>query len=312
MAEPARLSRVAEPIPVARSARPWKTSAAAWALMPAWIIVVVAYIGTMVWTVVISFTGSKLLPVYNFVGFDQYARLFGSDRWQVSIWHLIVFGILFIACCLVIGFLLAVALDQKIRFENTFRTIFLYPYSMSFIVTGLVWQWLMNPTLGIQTTVRNLGWTSFTFDWAVDSKMAIFALVIAAIWQSSGLVMALMLAGLRGVDIELWKAAKIDGIPAWRVYTSIILPILTPTITTATVLLSIAVIKVYDLVVALTNGGPGTASEMPAKFVMDNLGVRQNIGLATAASTVMLITVICVVTPWLYQTYFRAQKRRPA
>jgi glucose/mannose transport system permease protein len=302
MAEPARLSR---------PSRPFRLSMASVALLPAWIILVAAYIGTMVWTVVISFTSSKLLPVYNFVGFDQYVRLFTSDRWQVSIWHLALFGVLFIACCLVTGFLLAVALDQKIRFENTFRTIFLYPYAMSFIVTGLIWQWLMNPNLGIQNTVRNWGWTGFTFDWAVNSNLAIFALVIAAIWQASGLVMALMLAGLRGVDTELWKAAKIDGIPTWRVYLSIVLPILTPTITTATVLLSIAVIKVYDLVVALTNGGPGTASEMPAKFVMDNLGQRQNIGLATAASTVMLITVICVISPWLYYTYFRKQGRRP-
>ncbi|CAM5772610.1 sugar ABC transporter permease [Labrys miyagiensis] len=302
MAEPARLSR---------PRRPSRLSMAALALIPAWIVVVLAYVGTVIWTVVISFTSSKLLPVYNFVGFDQYARLFASDRWQVSVWHLVVFGVLFIAICLITGFLLAVALDQKIRFENTFRTIFLYPYSMSFIVTGLVWQWLMNPNLGIQNTVRSWGWTSFTFDWAVNSGMAVFALVIAAIWQASGLVMALMLAGLRGVDTELWKAARIDGIPSWRVYTSIILPILTPTITTATVLLSIAVIKVFDLVVALTNGGPGTASEMPAKFVMDNLGQRQNIGLATAAATVMLVTVICVVSPWLYRTYFRMQGRKP-
>lgn len=300
MAEPAR----------ARTSRPRRRSAAAWALAPAWIVVVVAYLGTMAWTVVISFTPSKLLPVYTFVGFDQYTRLFTSDRWQVSLWHLLIFGVLFIACCLVTGFLLAVALDQKVRFENTFRTIFLYPYSMSFIVTGLIWQWLMNPGLGIQNTVRGWGWQSFTFDWAVNSRMAVFALVIAAVWQASGLVMALMLAGLRGVDAELWKAARVDGIPAWRVYVSIILPILAPTIATATVLLSIAVIKVYDLVVALTNGGPGTSSEMPAKFIMDNLGFRQNIGLATSAATVMLITVVCLVTPWLYRTYFRSQAGR--
>jgi glucose/mannose transport system permease protein len=294
----------------ARARRSRRPSTAAWALAPAWILVLVAYVGTMIWTMVISFTSSKLLPVYNFVGFDQYVRLFTSDRWLVSIWHLALFGALFVACCLVIGFLLAVALDQKVRFENTFRTIFLYPYAMSFIVTGLIWQWLMNPDLGIQVTVREMGWTSFTFDWAVNSRLAVFALVIAAIWQASGLVMALMLAGLRGVDAELWSAARIDGIPTWRVYLSIIIPILAPTITTATVLLSIAVIKVYDLVVALTNGGPGTASEMPAKFIMDNLGQRQNIGLATAASTVMLITVICVVSPWLYHTYFRKQGGR--
>jgi glucose/mannose transport system permease protein len=200
-----------------------------------------------------------------------------------------------------------------VRFENTFRTIFLYPYAMSFIVTGLIWQWLMNPGLGIQRTMRDLGWESFTFDWAVNQTLAVYALVIAAVWQASGLVMALMLAGLRGIDAELWKAARVDGIPTWRVYLSIVVPLLRPMIVTAVVLLAISVIKVYDLVVALTNGGPGTASEMPAKFVMDNLFTRQNIGLAAAASTVMLVTVISLLAPWLYVQYFRRDRpRRPA
>jgi glucose/mannose transport system permease protein len=283
---------------------------AAIALIPALATVLIAYIGTMIWTAEISLTSSKLLPVYDFIGLEQYRRLFASTRWIVSLENLVLFGILFILGCLVLGFLLAVALDQKIRFENSFRTIFLYPYAMSFIVTGLIWQWLMNPGLGIQRAVRDLGWTSFTFDWAVNQDLAVYALVLAAIWQSSGLVMALMLAGLRGVDPELWKAARVDGIPPWRVYLWIVLPLLRPMIVTAVVLLAISVIKVYDLVVALTNGGPGTASEMPAKFVMDNLFVRQNIGLATAASIVMLVMVVSVLAPWLYVTYFRRDRAR--
>jgi glucose/mannose transport system permease protein len=278
------------------------------ALLPAWVVVLVAYVGTMAWTMQISFTASKLLPVDVYVGFEQYRRLFESSRWIVSLQNILVFGTLFVVICLVIGFLLAVCLDQKVRFENTFRTIFLYPYAMSFIVTGLIWQWLMNPELGIQKTARNLGWESFTFDWAVNTSMAVYALVIAAVWQASGLVMALMLAGLRGVDTELWKATKVDGIPTWRVYLSIVLPLLRPMVVTAVVLLGISVIKAFDLVVALTNGGPGTASELPAKFVMDNLFTRQNIGLATAASTVMLITVVSVLAPWLYVQYFRKDR----
>jgi glucose/mannose transport system permease protein len=293
--------------------RPRRVSAAAIALLPVWAVVLLAYVGTMIWTVEISFTASKLLPVNLFVGFRQYEQLFGSTRWLVSLANLLIFGTLFISGCLVIGFLLAVALDQKVRFENTFRTIFLYPYAMSFIVTGLIWQWLMNPGLGIQRTMRDLGWESFTFDWAVNPDLAVYALVVAAVWQASGLVMALMLAGLRGIDAELWKAARVDGIPTWRVYLAIVVPLLRPMIVTAVVLLAISVIKVYDLVVALTNGGPGTASEMPAKFVMDNLFTRQNIGLAAAASTVMLVTVISLLAPWLYIQYFRKDRwRRPA
>ena len=282
-----------------------RLSTATLVLLPFWAVVIAAYIGTMLWTVQISFTASKLLPVDDYVGFAQYERLFSSTRWIVSMQNAVIFGVLFITGALVLGFLLAVVLDQRVRFENTLRTIFLYPYAMSFIVTGLIWQWLMNPGLGIQKAVRDWGFESFSFAWAVDRDMALYALVLAGLWQASGLVMALMLAGLRGVDEEIWKASRIDGIPAWRVYLFVVVPMLRPLIVTAVVLLSISVVKAFDLVVALTNGGPGISSDMPAKFVMDNLFTRQNIGLATAAATVMLITVAAVLVPWIYTEYFR-------
>lgn len=275
------------------------------ALTPAWLIVIFAYIGTILWTIQISFTSSKVFPVSNYVGFSQYTRLFASDRWIISVQNLAIFGVIFIIGCLVLGFLLAVFLDQRIRAESMFRTIFLYPYALSFIVTGLVWQWTLNPTLGIQQTVRNWGFESFTFDWLTRGDRAIYVIAIAGMWQASGLVMAILLAGLRGVDAELWKAAKVDGIPTWRVYVHIVIPILAPMFVTATVLLATAVVKVYDLVVALTNGGPGISTEVPAKFVIEYLFQRQNLGLATAASTVMMITVLCVLAPWLYVQYFR-------
>jgi glucose/mannose transport system permease protein len=275
------------------------------ALAPAWLIVIFAYIGTILWTIQISFTSSKVFPVSNYVGFSQYTRLFGSERWIISVQNLAIFGLIFIVGCLILGFLLAVFLDQRIRAESVFRTIFLYPYALSFIVTGLVWQWTLNPTLGVQQTVRNWGWESFTFDWLSRGDRAIYVIALAGMWQASGLVMAILLAGLRGVDGELWKAAKVDGIPTWRVYVHIVIPILTPMFVTATVLLATAVVKVYDLVVALTNGGPGISTEVPAKFVIEYLFQRQNLGLATAASTVMMITVLCVLAPWLYVQYFR-------
>jgi glucose/mannose transport system permease protein len=280
------------------------------ALLPAWAIVIFAYIGTMLWTAEISLTNSKSLPVNVFVGLAQYERLFSTPRWIVSIENMAVFGVLFVSACLVLGTLLAIMIDQKVRAESALRTIYLYPYSMSFIVTGLVWQWAMNPGLGIQKSVRALGWESFAFDWAVNKDMAVYALVVAGTWQASGLVMALMLAGLRGVDQELWKATRVDGIPPWRVYVAIVLPLLRPMIITAVVLLAISVVKAFDLVVALTRGGPGIASEVPAKFIMDNLFERQNIALATAASTIMLITVLAVISPWLYAEYFRRMEAR--
>jgi glucose/mannose transport system permease protein len=277
-------------------------------LVPTWAVVLVVYIGTMIWSVQLSFTGSRMMPANNYVGFEQYRKLFATARWITSLENLVIFGVLFILGCLIVGTLLAIALDRKVRFENSFRTVFLYPYAMSFVVTGLVWQWLMNPELGIQTTIRNLGWTGFTFDWIVDRDLAIYAVVFAGLWQASGLVMVLMLAGLRGIDTELWRAARVEGIPTWRIYVSIVLPQLGPAYATAVTLLAMGVIKTYDLVVALTNGGPGTSSEVPAKFIMDNLFGRQNLGLATAASTVMLIMVIAIIGPFAYAQNIRARR----
>lgn len=281
------------------------------ALLPLAATVLLAYIGTVGWSVWISFTGSRTLPTGSFVGLAQYVRLFDTERWIISLHNVVVFGVLFIAACLVIGFLLAAFIDQKVAGEGALRTIFLYPYAMSFVATGLVWQWMLNPELGLQSTVRGLGWEGFTFDWIVSQDKAIYAIVIAAVWQASGLVMALMLAGLRGIDDSLWKAARIDGIPRWRVYVSIVLPMLWPAIATAFVLLAVGVVKVYDVVVAMTQGGPGTASEVPAKFIMDHLFTRANIGLASAASTVLLLTVLALLAPYLYARS-RAARREAA
>jgi glucose/mannose transport system permease protein len=201
---------------------------------------------------------------------------------------------------LALGFLLAVMIDQRVRAEDFLRSIFLYPFSMSFIVTGLVWQWLLNPSLGIEKMVRDLGLDWFRFDWIVRQDMVIYTLVFAAVWHAAGLVMAILLAGLRGIDPEIWKAARIDGLPPWRVYLSIVIPMLGASFATASVLLATSVVRLYDLAVAMTNGGPGLASEVPAKFVMDHLFERGNLGLATAAATSMLVTLVAVIAPFLY------------
>ncbi|WP_438753926.1 carbohydrate ABC transporter permease [Pararhizobium sp. O133] len=277
-------------------------------LTPAILIVVFAYVGTMIWTIGISFTDSRMLPVARFAGISQYVRLFGSDRWLTSLQNMVLFGVMMIGISLALGFLLAVALDQRVRAEGFLRTVILYPYAMSFIVTGLVWQWILAPTLGIQETVRGWGFENFRFDWIVQKETAIYCVVLAGIWHAAGLVMAIMLAGLRGIDQDLWKASRIDGIKPWRFYLHIVIPMLRPSFISATVLLSLGVVKLYDLVLVLTGGGPGFSSDVPAKFVMDYLFQRQNIGLATAAATTLLITVLCVLTPWLYAEYFRAER----
>jgi glucose/mannose transport system permease protein len=283
---------------------------AAWlALSPAMAILLVVYLGCTAWTIWISMTASRMLPSATFVGLRQYDALWANERWQVSVSNLAVFGTLFMVASLVLGFLLAVAIDQRVRGENLLRSIFLYPFSMSFVVTGLVWQWILNPTFGIERIGRNLGFESFQFDWIVRQDRVIYCLVFAALWHASGLVMAIMLAGLRGIDEDIWKAARIDGLPTWRVYVSIVIPMLGASIATATVLLATSVVRLYDLSVAMTNGGPGVASEVPAKFVMDHLFERGNLGLATAAATSMLVTVAAFVAPWLYWQSRRTVRR---
>ena len=290
---------------ISRHARHVRRNGAAYmALLPMAAIVILAYLGTMAWSVRLSFSSSRMLPRNDFVGFDQYVQLFQTSRWLTSLENFAFIAVFFLTICFVLGTLLAIFIDQNVRGEGLFRTAFLYPYAMSFVVTGLMWQWILNPDLGIQQTMRDLGFSGFVLDWVVDSDTVLYAIVLATVWHGAGLVMALILAGLRGIDMDLWKATRIDGIPAWRVYGFIILPMLRPMIITSLVLLSISIVKMYDLVVAMTNGGPGTASEVPAKFIMDNLFERANIGLATAASTVMLITVLIIIAPILYSQYF--------
>ncbi|HEX3476522.1 MAG TPA: sugar ABC transporter permease [Kofleriaceae bacterium] len=278
------------------------------ASVPMILTALVVFVGGTIWTIVYSFTSSKLLPRLDFVGLEQYRRLWVTPRWLVAIENLAIYGVLSLAFSLVIGFVLAALMDQKIRFENTFRTIFLYPFALSFIVTGLVWQWILNPSFGIQAVVRSLGWTSFTFDPLYNADLVIYGILIAALWQGTGLVMCLMLAGLRGIDEEIWKAARLDGIPAWKTYVFIVIPMMRPVFMTTLVLIASGIVRVYDLVVAQTSGGPGIASEVPAKYVYDYMFLAQNLGQGFAASTMMLITVIIVVVPWAYLQFGRRRR----
>ena len=270
------------------------------ASIPMILVALVVFLGGSVWTVVYSFTNSKLLPRLKFVGLDQYDRLWGSARWIISIENLAIYGVLSLIFSLVIGFLLAALMDQKIRFENLFRTIFLYPFALSFIVTGLVWQWVLNPELGIQSVIRSLGFTTFNFDPLYNPQLVIYGILIAGLWQGTGLVMCLMLAGLRGIDEDIWKAARVDGIPTWKTYLMIVIPMMRPVFITTLVIIASGIVKVYDLVVAQTSGGPGIASEVPAKYVYDYMFQAQNLGQGFAASTMMLVTVAIIIVPWAY------------
>jgi glucose/mannose transport system permease protein len=270
------------------------------ASIPMVLTAMVIFLGGTIWTIVYSFTNSRLLPRANFIGFEQYERLWDAPRWIISIQNLAIYGILSLIFSIVIGFVLAALMDQKIRFENAFRTIFLYPFALSFIVTGLVWQWILNPDFGVQSIVRSLGWETFTFNPLYNSEIVIYGILIAGLWQGTGLVMCLLLAGLRGIDEDIWKASRVDGIPMWKTYVFIIIPMMRPVFITTLVIITSGIVRLYDLVVAQTSGGPGIASEVPAKYVYDYMFQAQNLGQGFAASTMMLLTVAIVIIPWAY------------
>ena len=257
------------------------------------------------WTVYHSFTNSRMLPKSEFVGLAQYERLWSSDRWYMSIENLAIYGACSLIFSLFIGFILAALLDQKTRFENTFRTIFLYPFALSFIVTGLVWQWILNPEYGVEKIIRSIGFESFVFNPLYNTDIVIYGILAAGLWQGTGFIMCLMLAGLRGIDQEIWKAAKIDGIPMWKTYIQIVIPMMRPIFITTLVIIAAGIIKVYDLVVAQTSGGPGISSEVPAKYVYDYMFSAQNLGQGFAASTMMLVSVLIVLIPFAYLQFGR-------
>ncbi|MCH8532284.1 MAG: sugar ABC transporter permease [Saccharospirillum sp.] len=269
-------------------------------LSPTIAITVIFIYGFVIWTAVLSFTRSRILPQYEFVGFEQYVRLFANDRWLGAMSNLLIFGVLFIAICLIVGLVLAILLDQNIRAEGALRTIYLYPMALSFIVTGTVWKWLLNPTVGIERFMISLGWESFVFDWIVNPQMAIYTIVIAGVWQASGFVMAIFLAGLRGIDTSIIKAAQLDGASLFSVYTRIIIPSMRPVFFSAFIMLAHIAIKSFDLIIALTGGGPGNSTDVPAIFMYQFSFQRGQLGMGAASAIVMLMTVLAILVPYLY------------
>ncbi|TAL98151.1 MAG: sugar ABC transporter permease [Rhodanobacter sp.] len=266
-------------------------------LVPTGAAALIFLYGFIAWTIWLSFTKSTLLPNNRFAGLAQYRFLFKLDTWWVSVTNLVIFGVLYIVICLAIGLFLAILIDQKIRAENLLRTIYLYPLALSLVVTGVAWKWILNPDLGLQSVVRSLGFTHFTFDWLVQPHMAIYTIVIAAVWQASGFVMALFLAGLRGIDGAIIKAAQIDGASLPRIYLRIIIPSLRPVFFSAVILLVSMAIKSFDLIIALTGGGPGYATWLPAIFMYNYGFNRGQIGLGTAAAVLMMLAVALALLP---------------
>lgn len=302
------------------------------AALPMILTTLIVFVGCSFWTILYSFTKSKLIPVSlfkeggflgfinskAFVGLAQYERLLDGSRntkWAESVENIATYGIFSLTFSFTVGFILAALIDQKIRFENTFRTIFLYPFALSFVVTGVVWQWMLSPS-GIQDAINQFGaWSNIGFLETLPFKLmasgdtVMFAVLIAGLWQGTGFTMVLMLAGLRGIDGEIWKAARVDGIPAWKTYVFVAIPMMRGVFITTLVIAASGIVKLYDLVVVLTNGGPGFGSEVPAKYVFDYMFSRANLGQALSASTMMLITVVIILIPWMYLEYGRKKER---
>ena len=269
-------------------------------LAPSFAAILVFVYGFILWTIYLSFTNSRLMPVYEFIGFDAHIRLWNQQNWYVAIKNLAIFGGLYIAVCMGVGLTLAILLDQKIRGEGVLRPIYLYPMALSFIVTGTAWKWFLNPGLGLDRTMHAWGFTSFNFDGLVNPEMAIYTVVIAGVWQAAGFCMAMFLAGLRGIDGEILKAAQMDGASPYAIYRRIVIPLLRPAFLSAVIVLSHMAIKSYDLVIALTGGGPGNATELPSTFMYSYTFTRNQMAVGSASAVIMLMTVAAVMIPYIY------------
>lgn len=269
-------------------------------LAPSFAVILLFVYGFILWTMYLSLTPSKFMPVLQLTGFDAYSRLWAQPSWWVALENLAIFGILYIGICTALGLFLAILLDQKIRGEGVLRPIYLYPMALSFIVTGTAWKWFLNPGLGLEKTMHMWGWESFKFDWLISTDMAIYTIVIAGVWQASGFVMAMFLAGLRGIDGEILKAAQIDGAGVFATYRRIVIPMLRPIFLSAVIVLAHMAIKSYDLVIALTGGGPGNATELPSTFMYSYTFTRKQMAVGSASAVIMLMTICAIIIPYLY------------
>jgi glucose/mannose transport system permease protein len=276
----------------------WSRVAPQIALTPSLAVTATAFVGAIIWSVYLSFTASRRFPDYTFAGLKHYERLFGDAAWMMSLKNMVVLGVGSLLS-IVIGFLLAALIDREVAGKGLFRTIFLYPLAVSLIVTGIIWRWLFNPSLGIQNFLHSIGLTWINFNWLADPQTVMYGIILGVVWQSTGFYMALMLAGLKSINVEIWQAARLDGVPFWRLYLEVIIPMMKLTFLTAILLLSIGVVKAYDIIVAMSNGGPGGSSYVPAYYAIQAYWVKSNLGLASAAATIMLLLTALLFLPFI-------------
>jgi glucose/mannose transport system permease protein len=279
-------------------------------IAPSVVAVAVFVYGFIGWTVRASLSAWEgLIPDYTFVGFDNFATLFHNPRFQIDIRNTAIFTGLFLVACLVIGLILAILLDQLRKGEGFFRSIYLFPMAISFIVTGVVWRWLLNPATtpdrlsGINLLFHQAGLDGLISEWYTHPHWGIAAIVIPAVWQMSGFTMALYLAGLRAIPDELREAARVDGASEFQIYARIVLPMLKGVTLSAVIMLGHVSLKIFDLVMAITQeGGEGFSADVPALNMWYTAFRALRFARGAAIAVIILITVALVVVPYLLST----------
>ena len=289
----------------------WSRLSPQLALIPAVTVTTVAFAGAIAWTIVISFTESRRFPEYTYAEgrlFRQYSRILNDQNWDTALSNV---GILALGSALAIdfGFVLAAMVEREKFGEGIFRTVFLYPLAVSFIVAGIVWRWMFNPALGIQNFLHSIGWESANFNWLADKETAMYGIILASIWHGLGFYMALMLAGLKSINSEIWSAARLDGVHFLKLYLRVIVPMMKFTFLTCAILLSLGVVKTYDTVLAMTGGGPGNATWTPAYFVINAYSTRGNLGYASAAAVMMLGLTVLIFLPLVLLNAWQSRRR---
>ncbi len=268
------------------------------------IIAVALFIYSFIgWTFYISAVDwNSVIIDYSFVGLKNWTRLFGDPRFHADLRNLVVYAIGFMSQCLLFGFLLAALLDQNIKGEVIFRTVFIFPFAVSGIVTGVAWRWLMQPTTGVNLLFEQIGLGWFQPLWASHPQHGMWAITIAAAWQFTGYVMALYLAGLRGISAELREAAAIDGAGTWAIYRRILIPLLMPVTFTAIVLTGMNSIRVFDLVAAMSGSGAAFSTDTLAYFMFQSTFGAYRYSLGAAIGAFMIILSAFLVIPYIRST----------
>jgi len=270
-------------------------------LIPSLVAVGIFVYGFIGWTAYVSLSNwNSFLPDLSFAGLQNYVNLFQTFRFQADLRNTLIFTVVFLVACLAIGFLLAVLLDQRIRGESVFRNIFLFPMAISFIVTGVAWQWLLNPSTGVNLLLERAGLGALRSGWFTDPKIAIYSVVLAATWQLSGFTMAMYLAGLRGIPEELHEAARVDGASEWQLYRHVIIPLLYPVTLSAVIVLGHISLKIFDLVFAMTGSGPAFSTDVPGVFMFETTFRGNRFAEGAGIATIMLLLVAGLIVPYLW------------